>query len=113
VEEGAGSAEEAIDIERVLRRVEIESAAAKLEPNPVPLLENLSKQFRDRVPTLMYLRHDYNPGGVSTVFLNGELLREGQRSRGVELREVLPDSAILRFEGTDFRLRALNSWVNL
>lgn len=108
-----GSAEEAIDIERVLRRVEVETAAARLEPNPVPLLENLSKQFRDRVPTLMYLRHDYNPGGESTVFLNGELLRVGQRSRGVELREVLPDSAILRFEGTDFRLRALNSWVNL
>jgi hypothetical protein len=31
----------------------------------------------------------------------------------VEVLEILADSAIFRFEDTRFRLRALNSWVNL
>ena len=32
---------------------------------------------------------------------------------GVASGDPLADSVILRFEGRDFRLRALNSWVNL
>lgn len=110
---GVAPPEEVIDLDRVLREIRAEAAAAELEPNPVPVLDRLSKQFRDSVPTLMYLRHDFNPSGVSTVLINGAELREGGRSRGVEVRRILPDSAIFRFEGREFRLRALNSWVNL
>ncbi|WP_439106379.1 general secretion pathway protein GspB [Congregibacter sp.] len=105
--------EEAIDVERVLRELRVEAAKDTLQPHPVPLLEELSKQFKDRVPTLMYSRHDYNAAGTSTVTINGENLRPTQRTRGVEVREILSDSVILRFDSTDFRLRALNSWVNL
>lgn len=106
-----------IDAARLL--TEAESVAREvassdgLTPHPAPLLSELSQQFRNSVPTLMYLRHDFDSRGNSTVLLNGDALRQGQRSRGVEVREILADSVILRFSATDFRLRALNSWVNL
>lgn len=105
--------EEPIDLEKVLRQVRAEAAAAALSPHPIVLLGQKSKQFRDAVPTLMYLRHDFNPAGVSTVLINSEELREGQATRGVTVRSILADSVILSYNGTEFRLRALNSWVNL
>jgi len=103
----------AADFEQVLREARAQTRNLALEENPTPFLDELSGQFRDSVPTLMYLRHDFNSSGQSTVLINGETLREGQRTRGVELREILDDSIIMRFNGTEFRLRALNSWVNL
>ncbi|MEE4277377.1 MAG: general secretion pathway protein GspB [Halieaceae bacterium] len=109
----ASPAEEVLDLETALRRARIEAAASALLPHAAPLLASLSQQFRDSLPTLMYLRHDYNPAGVSTVLINGETLRIGASTRGVEVREILPDSVILEFAGTEFRLRALSSWVNL
>lgn len=102
-----------IDVEAVLRQVQRESRNAALEAHPVPFLADQSKQFRDSVPTLMYQGHDFRGDSASTVRINGTTLRPGQRSRGVELREILTDSVILRYNNTDFRLRALNSWVNL
>jgi len=106
-------AENLIDVERVLREMRLREGQGGLEPHPVSLLEDLSNQFRDSVPTLIYSRHDFNSAGRSSVVINGETLNPSQRSRGVEVQEVLSDSVILRFEGTDFRLKALNSWVNL
>lgn len=102
-----------IDVEAVLRQVQRETRNVALEAHPVPFLADRSKQFRDSVPTLMYQGHDFRGDGASTVRINGATLRPGQRSRGVELREILTDSVILRYNDTDFRLRALNSWVNL
>jgi hypothetical protein len=32
---------------------------------------------------------------------------------GMKIEEILPDSVVLNYQGTQFRLRALNSWVNL
>ncbi|GAB5414900.1 MAG: hypothetical protein Cons2KO_25030 [Congregibacter sp.] len=106
-----------IDIANVLREAEKEMRKAgpgnSLSPHPAPLLDDLSQQFRDSVPTLMYLRHDFSSSDRSSVLINGQSLRPGQRTRGVEVREILADSIILRFAGKDFRLRALNRWVNL
>jgi hypothetical protein len=110
---GESPGEERVDIEALLRAVRAEAAAAELLPHPAPLLASLTRRFRDAVPTLMYLRHDFNAAGDSTVLINGETLRVGARTRGVEIREILPDSVILRYEEQDFRLKALNSWVNL
>jgi hypothetical protein len=48
------------------------------------------------------------------VVLNGKELRPGgQPASGVKVVEILPDSVVLDYRGTEFRLRALNSWVNL
>ncbi|WP_414979912.1 general secretion pathway protein GspB [Congregibacter sp.] len=106
-------AEDVIDVEQVLREMRARNSVDTLESHPAPLLKNLTKQFRDRVPTLMYSRHDYNTAGTSSVTINGETLNPTQRTRGVEVREILSNSVILRFEGADFRLKSLNSWVNL
>lgn len=107
------AAKELIDVERVLREMRGRKTKEALVAHATPLLDDLSKQFRDRVPTLMYSFHDYTPSGRSRVIINGDTLASGQRTRGVEVLEILPDSVILRFESTDFRLRSLNSWVNL
>lgn len=102
-----------LDPLEILNEVRAVEASSDLAPHPVPLLAEQSKQYRDSVPTLIYLRHDFNSRGVSTVRINGEDLREGQRTRQVLVREILPDSVVLSFRETEFRLRALNSWVNL
>ena len=109
---GADS-ETPIDIEAVLRRAQQEMGEPRLEPHPVPLLGGLSQQSKDRIPTLIYSGHRFDAGGDSTVTLNNETLRQGQRVEGFTVKEILPDSVVLSWGGTEFRLRALNSWINL
>lgn len=105
--------ESSIDVDAVLAQLRIEEGQSDLIAHPVPLLDSLSKQFRDSVPTLMYRLHDYQSQGRSVVVINGDALAVGERTRGVVVRDILADSVILEFSGTAFRLRALNSWVNL
>ena len=45
--------------------------------------------------------------------INGKTLRAGASAGGIKVEEILPDSVVLEVKGTRFRLRALNSWVNL
>jgi len=107
--------ERPIDIEAMVTRAQTEMANRGLPDNPVPLLASLSQQFKDSVPSLMYLRHDYSGlPGKSTVVINGKTVAAGGTvSGGIKVEEILPDSVILSYQGTRFRLRALNSWVNL
>ena len=80
----------------------------------MPFLATLSQQTKDSIPTLMYQRHDYSGSpGKSRVLINGKTLGSGASVGGVKVAEILPDSVVLEFKGTRFRLRALNSWVNL
>jgi general secretion pathway protein B len=110
----AGAQEEAIDIEKLVVEAQAELADDRLQDNGVPFLATLSQQTKDTVPTLMYQRHDYsgNPG-KSSVLINGKTLSAGASVGGVKVVEILPDSVVLDFKGARFRLRALNSWVNL
>ena len=82
-------------------------------PHPAVLLENLSQQRKDQVPTIVYTAHDFANEGRSSVTLNQRQLREGDRVGSIEVIEILPDSVILKINGVVFRLRALNTWVNL
>lgn len=85
-----------------------------LAEHPAPMLEDLSQAVRDSIPTLIYSQHDYRAaGGESSVFINRERRRRGDSTAGVRVQEILPDSVVLDYRGTVFRLRALNSWVNL
>jgi type II secretory pathway component PulC len=46
--------------------------------------------------------------------MNSKTLKVGGNPvNGVKIEEILPDSVVLSYQGTQFRLRALNSWVNL
>lgn len=109
----AAPAGETIDIEAVLARARKELGEPTLSPHPAPLLADLAQQHKDAIPTLMYLRHDYVESGISSVLINGETRRVGDRIGAVQVEEILRDSVVLRYRDTLFRLRALNSWVNL
>ena len=112
--EANSAEEETIDIEKLVTEAEAELADSKLEDNGVPFLATLSQQTKDSIPTLMYQRHDYSGSpGKSRVLINGKTLGSGASVGGVKVAEILPDSVVLEFKGTRFRLRALNSWVNL
>jgi hypothetical protein len=109
----AAPREETIDIEAVVARAREELGEPALSPHPAPLLADLSQQQKDAIPTLMYLRHDYVENGTSSVLINGQTRRVGDRIGAVQVEEILRDSVVLRHRDTLFRLRALNSWVNL
>jgi len=107
--------EEPIDLEKMVQQAREELENTRLQEHPAPFINSLSQQTKDRIPTLFYERHDYSdsaPG--SSVVLGGQRLQQGDRTgSGVRVDEILPDSVVLSYQGTQFRLRALNSWVNL
>lgn len=106
--------EQQIDIEEMLQMAEDELENIRLAEHPAPFLSALSQQTKDTIPTLLYQAHDYTGSKAdSFVLINGKKLKQGDSSKGVRVDEVLPDSVVLSFQGTQFRLRALNSWVNL
>ena len=92
---------------------EIENA--RLAEHSAPFISALSQQTKNDIPTVYYQRHDYaGDSAQSTVVLNGESMGEGgSPAPGVRVVEILPDSVVLNHRGTEFRLRALNSWINL
>ncbi|MBM70185.1 MAG: hypothetical protein CME43_11975 [Haliea sp.] len=107
-------AENSVDIAALAAAAEQALEDVRLAEHPAPFLAELSQQRKDAVPTLMYLQHDYRADGGSSVTINGQQASAGQSvGRGVRVEEVLPDSVVLSHEGEQFRLRALNSWVNL
>lgn len=112
---GAVRDEQPIDIEEVLQMAQEEAGNATLDEHPVPVLSSLSQRTKDDIPTLYYQRHDYSGDpSVSSVVLNGKTVRVGGSPlSGMKVDEILPDSVVLSYRGTQFRLRALNSWINL
>lgn len=105
--------ETAIDFEAVLRRAQQEFGQPTLVPHPAPLIDSLSQQKKNAIPTVLYTVHDYAGNGEAAVVLNGRRLVAGDSSDGFRVVTILVDSVVLNYGGTEFRLRALNSWVNL
>ena len=106
---------ESVDIEKILAQAQSEVENASLQEHPAPFLADLSQQRKDQIPSIMYSVHNYSGRpGESNVVLNGKSTREGVGvSGGIKVVEILPDSTVLEFNGEQFRLRALNSWINL
>jgi len=102
-----------IDLAAAIEKAAREVGQPSLVPHPAVLLENLSQQQKDQVPTIVYTAHDFTTEDRSSVTLNQRRLREGERVGSIEVIEILPDSVILKINGVVFRLRALNTWVNL
>ena len=111
----APAQEQAVDIEQMVRKAESELADARLEEHPAPFVSELSQQTKDDIPSVYYQRHEYSgQAGQSRVVLNGKTLQKGgSPAAGMRVEEILSDSVVLDYRGTQFRLRALNSWVNL
>ncbi len=102
-----------INFADAIQKAAVELGRGALEPHPAVLLENLSQQFKNELPTISYDSHDFIADLGPSVTLNGVLLREGEKLGLLEVRDILRDSVILRFNETDFRLKALNTWLNL
>ena len=102
-----------IDLAMAMQQAARAAGESTLVPHPVPLLENLSQQQKDRVPTIVYSDHVFAASDIASVELNGTRMLAGQQAGGIEVVEILTDSVILRAGGSEFRLRALNTWVNL
>jgi len=102
-----------IDLAAAIERAAREVGEPSLVPHPTVLLENLSQQQKDQIPTIVYTEHIYAEGAAPLVELNGRRLRPGQRTGAITVEDILVDSVILRVNGVSFRLRALNTWVNL
>ena len=102
-----------IDLARAMEAAARELGESVLVPHPAVLLENLSQRQKDRIPTIVYSDHDYSSNGESRVTLNGQQLRVGQRVATIRVVDILVDSVVLKVDGIEFRLRALNTWVNL
>jgi len=112
VETSANRSERVIDIEDVLARTKESLKDSQLSEHSAPFLAEVSQQFKDKIPTIMYRRHDYSSKpGQSSVTLNGKVLKAGATlGGGVKVDEILSDSVVLNYRGKPFRLRALNSW---
>ena len=103
----------AVDFAEMLAQAQKELGVQPLVESSEPLLETLSQQTKDQIPSLIYSEHIYSANGRSEVVLNGESLTERQRVGPFTVVEILPDSVILRWRETQFRVRARNSWINM
>ena len=112
--EPGNQTEQTIDIEQLVLEARQGMAEASLEEHPAPFISDLSQVSKDAIPSLIYSRHDFDAQGRSSIVLNGKTLRQGESAAGgVKVDEILHDSVVLSHGGTQFRLKALNSWVNL
>ena len=102
-----------MDFADILAAAQEEMGVKPLVESSEPLLETLSQQIKDDIPSLIYSEHRYDPLGNSSVTLNGKVLKVRQRAGAFTVIEILPDSVVLRWRETQFRVRARNSWVNM
>ena len=103
----------AVYLAEILAQAQKELGVQPLVESGEPLLETLSQQTKDQIPSLIYSEHNYSAKGRSEVVLNGQSLTERQRVGPFTVVEILPDSVILRWRETQFRVRARNSWINM
>ena len=103
----------AVEFAEILAQAQKELGVQPLVESAEPLLETLSQHTKDQIPSLIYSEHNYSANGRSEVVLNGQSLTERQRVGPFTVMEILPDSVILRWRETQFRVRARNSWINM
>ncbi len=112
--------EPAMDVEALAQaaQAELDNLQASREPvveHSAPFVNELRQSVKDQIPSVFYNAHNWSRDPRKrSVILNKREFREGQRVKpGLKLVEILEDSIVLDFRGTEFRLRSLNSWVNL
>jgi len=79
----------------------------------LPDLHDLPNQILQKIPSLNYSEHNYNNAGGS-VKINGEIKHvNDQLATGLVIDKILEDGMILHIDNYSFKMRALNSWVNM
>ena len=106
-----------IDQNQLLARAQSLLASSQRDAalaSALPLLDSLSDEARNSVPTLLYSAHDFQSQGVSKVMINRGWWSEGQQISGIKIIEIREKSTVFETgDGTRFLLPALSSWVNL
>lgn len=76
-------------------------------------IHDLPFSSQNKIPTIMYTAHNYADRS-STVTLNKKQCRVGEKiTGGLTLDEILEDGIVLTFNSTRFKMKALNSWINM
>jgi general secretion pathway protein B len=79
----------------------------------LPDLHDLPSQILVKIPSLNYSEHNYNNIG-GNVKVNGEIKHiNDQLAPGLVIDKILEDGMILHLDNYSFKMRALNSWVNM
>lgn len=79
----------------------------------IPDINELPQNQLNKIPSLNYSQHNFNNVGGSVV-INGTLRRPNDPiANGIVLEKVLEDGIILHAENFSFKMRALNSWLNM
>ena len=79
----------------------------------LPDLHDLPSQILVKIPSLNYSEHNFNNVGGS-VKINGEIKHvNDQLAQGLVIDKILEDGMILHLDNYSFKMRALNSWVNM
>ena len=105
-----------LDSEAILQQAQrLLQAQASTRASSLPTIEELPEAERDRIPTLLYSAHDFQPRGESRVMINRAWYGVGERLTGrltlSEIRES--DIVVDSDDGVRFIVPALASWVNL
>lgn len=79
----------------------------------LPDLHDLPSQVLEKIPSLNYSEHNYNSNGGS-VKINGNIQHANEQlAGGVVIDKILEDGMILHVGNYAFKMRALNSWINM
>jgi len=79
----------------------------------LPDLHDLPTQVLEKIPSLNYSEHNYNSNGGS-VKINGNIQHANEQlAGGVVIDKILEDGMILHVGNYAFKMRALNSWINM
>lgn len=81
--------------------------------NNVKLIKDLPFSAQENIPSMMYTEHHYRNGRQSSVVINGKSVREGENiGSGVRMKKILKDGVLLQYDRFEFKMQALNSWLN-
>lgn len=81
----------------------------------IPDFNDLPWNKRQSIPTITYARHNFLADGLSSVVINnqtvgiGNIISVGQ----FVVQEIYVDGVVLKHGNTQFKLRALNGWINM
>lgn len=107
------------NIDAPINQAPAASEQATLAPTSItqfanlPDLHDLPSQVLEKIPSLNYSEHNYNSNGGS-VKINGSVHHANdQLGAGLVIDKILEDGMILHIDNYAFKMRALNSWVNM
>jgi general secretion pathway protein B len=95
------------------KKTQVNKASNLTQFEHLDLIKELPFSIQEQIPTLIYSAHDFNNNGKSAVILNGKRYVEGSKiDANITIERILEDGTILRFRDYQFKMYALNSWLN-